>query len=516
MIGKLPTSKIWEKIGATHHHGILIPLLSIWTEKSSGNGEFLDLIPLIDWISSLGMDVLQLLPLNDTGEDPSPYNALSSTALHPIYLSLHALPGTQDLKRFKSFCSSKRIDYGSVLSEKLLFLRAYIKTHGEKIFNDPAYSSFTEKSPHLKDDALFKALLKKNGDKIWIKWPDEEKHLTKTHRKVLEKELSSEIQFHLAVQFLCHMQLLQVKAHAEKKNVFLKGDIPILVSRNSADVYTHREFFNDAYTVGSPPNAFDPPGQNWHFPLYNWSAMEHNHFEWWKNRIQVAANYFHIYRVDHILGFFRVWAVPFGKTPADSHFEPSDQGLMEAQGKKLLSALISFSDMLPNGEDLGKPPPFVRQTMQELGIPGIKIFRRNRRWDTDKSFIPFEEFPPLSISSISTHDLEPISLWWKNFPDEAKDFAAFKKWEYEKDLSKHHLFEILQDNHHSGSLFHVDLLQEFLALIPELTWENLEDEQINIPGTCNPFNWTYRYKHSVEKIASHSKLKELMKQCIQK
>ena len=112
MIGKLPTSKIWEKIGATHHHGILIPLLSIWTEKSSGNGEFLDLIPLIDWISSLGMDVLQLLPLNDTGVDPSPYNALSSTALHPIYLSCMPFQVRKILSALNLFAAQN----GSIMS----------------------------------------------------------------------------------------------------------------------------------------------------------------------------------------------------------------------------------------------------------------------------------------------------------------------------------------------------------------------------------------------------------------
>ena len=114
--------------------------------------------------------------------------------------------------------------------------------------------------------------------------------------------------FHYIVQFLCHSQLQTVKKHAEKKGVFLKGDVPILLSPDSADVWAHQEFFDLSFTAGSPPNKFDPPGQNWHFPLYNWKAMEQNDFEWWRKRIEVTSEYFHIYRIDHIIGFFRIWA----------------------------------------------------------------------------------------------------------------------------------------------------------------------------------------------------------------
>ena len=127
---ELPTEKAWGKVGMRHHHGIQVPLLSIRTEKSSGNGEFLDLIPLIDWVASLGMDVLQLLPLNDSGRDPSPYNALSATALHPIYLSLHALPHADELKAFKPFNDTKRVAYRQILEKKLSYLKKYVKNHG--------------------------------------------------------------------------------------------------------------------------------------------------------------------------------------------------------------------------------------------------------------------------------------------------------------------------------------------------------------------------------------------------
>ncbi|MDJ0652486.1 MAG: 4-alpha-glucanotransferase [Simkaniaceae bacterium] len=499
--------KGWKKIGVRHHHGIQIPLLSLWTKKSCGNGEILDLIPLIDFLADVGMDILQLLPLNDSGADPSPYNPLSSTAIHPIYLSLHALPYlSSPLPHFNS--ETKRLPYGDILEQKLEFLQSYVAEVGGRIRSEDGYQDFIKMSTHLYDYALYKVLKEKNKSPSWESWPKEFRKTSKHGRKLLRKKCEKELSYHLIIQYLCHLQLKRVKKHAEKKGVFLKGDIPILVSPDSADVWAHQEFFDLDLRVGSPPDLFNPHGQLWKFPLYKWNIIEENHFAWWHQRITVAAKYFHLYRLDHILGFFRLWAVPKGEPPDKGHFVPNDPSIMEVQGRKLLETLLSFSDLLPIGEDLGDPPPFVRTIMQELGIPGTKIFRRYRKWKTDRSFVPYADYIPASISCVSTHDIETVTLWWQRFPEEAKDYAAFKSWSYEKDLSQKNLKEILYDNHHSGSLFHVNLFQEYLALMPELTWENPEDEWINIPGTETSFNWTYRYRFPLETLVKSKKLKE--------
>ena len=171
--------------------------------------------------------------------------------------------------------------------------------------------------------------------------------------------------------------------------------------------------------------------------------------------------------------------------------------------------------MLPRGEDLGDPPPLVRETMKYLEIPGTKIFRRYRNWKTDGSFISYADYTPMSISSVSTHDIETVCLWWERFPEEAKDYAAFKGWEFTPKLSLKHHEEILYDNHHSGSFFHVNLLQEYLALIPELTWEDPEDELINVPGTEDTFNWTYRYRLPLEKLTGSEKLKNAIREVLE-
>lgn len=501
MIENTQASAAWEKIGVRHHHGMQVPLLSLWSEKSCGNGEFLDLLPMIDWLAEMGMDVLQLLPLNDSGEDPSPYNALSATALHPIYLSLHALP---NIGKLPTFPQVERIEYSKVLEGKEAFLRGYVSQETERITKEEGYRVFISKRPYLVNYAVYKVLRDKGAVHP----------LSKHERRAFEKEHRGAVSYHLIVQYLCHQQLSMVKKHAEAKEVFLKGDIPILLSPDSADVWANREFFHLEEEAGSPPNRFDPPGQNWRFPLYNWAAMEENHFEWWRMRVQAAADYFHLYRLDHILGFFRIWAIPKGTPPSAGRFVPDDEALIEAQGRKLLETLLSFSTMLPIGEDLGNPPPCVRETMRELGIPGTKIFRRYRNWDTDASYVPYQDYPPLSLSTVSTHDIETVHLWWESFPEEAQAYAAYKGWTYHATLTQEEQQEILYDNHHSGSLFHINLLQEYLALFPELTWDDPQKERINLPGTESPFNWTYRYRSSIERLAAHSPLKKAIQSII--
>lgn len=515
------TATAWKKVGIKHHHGLNIPLSSIRTKQSCGIGEYYDLIPFIDWSYTLKMNIIQLLPLNESNNDPSPYNALSSTALHPIYLSLHALPYLDahpslkaKLEPMRHFNHTKLVHYHDVIKEKMNWLREYVALTGDQIRSEKEYSLFLSTHTWLPFYSLFKVFKERYNHVHWELWPEEHRNITKTKCKEYEDNYSSEILFYNIVQYLCFSQLTTVKAYAEKKGVFLKGDIPYLVNSDSVDVWIHREFFDLSEVAGAPPDEFNKEGQYWGFPLYNWTALSQNHYSWWKNRFDVASHLYHLYRIDHIAGFFRIWAIPHHQPAVEGKYVPFEDSIAMAHGEKMLDLLVHFSEMLPIGEDLGAVPPYVRKCLEDYGICGTKIFRMERYSDEHRSFIPYSQYSPISMSSVSTHDLDTVTLWWKNSPEEAKDYALFKNWVYHEKLTWEQRFEILYDIHHTPSLFHINLLQEYLSLVPDLTWENPEDERINYPGTVQQRNWNYRYKEPLETLMTDPRLQAVFQKLL--
>lgn len=507
----LPTSAAWQKIGMRPHHGICLPLFSIRNPTSSGIGEFLDLLPLIDWCQKIGFDVIQLLPLNDSGGDSSPYSAHSAMALHPIYLSLAKLPFVEafaeELLPLRKCNSSKRVRYDQVLKAKEAFLERYATVALPKIRETSPYQEFLKNNSWLAPYALYKTLKRKNDECAWWDWPKEEQ----TYDERLLSTYEREVEYHQFIQFLCFEQLAAVKKAAEEAKVFLKGDIPILINRDSADVWQRRELFSLKFAAGAPPDMYSEEGQYWGFPLYNWDVLEKDGYQWWKERLNVAANFYHIYRLDHIVGFFKIWAIPDGKKAKEGFFIPEDPNLWIPQGEKILRALCQ-NPMLPIGEDLGAVPPSVRDCMKRLGIAGTKVMRWERRWDTDKSFILPSDYPPLSMTTLSTHDSEPLGQWWQEFPDEAEKFALAMRILCPQPLDSQTRIDTLRLSHQSQSLFHINLLQEYLDVFEELSWENPEDDRINIPGKVLDRNWTYRFYPTLETICEHQGLRTLMQE----
>ena len=176
--------------------------------------------------------------------------------------------------------------------------------------------------------------------------------------------------------------------------------------------------------------------------------------------------------------------------------------------------MLNASEMLPIGEDLGVVPPEVRTCLSSLGICGTRVMRWQRRWDEDGQFIAPQDYPIDSMTTVSTHDSETLQHWWKAYPIEAQLFANFKGWSYQPLLSHDHHREILWDSHHTSSLFHINLIQEYLALIPGLSWPTPEEERINIPGLISDRNWTYRLKLPLEELIQQKSLTHLMKELI--
>lgn len=445
-------------------------------------GEFLDLIPLITWCASLHMQIIQLLPLNDSGQDPSPYNPLSSCALNPLYISLSGLPYLSTTLKKKlpdlhRLTKEPKIPFQKILERKMEWLYDYYLENKEKILGTSPFEQFVKENDWLIPYSLYKG----------------------------------EAPFHQMLQFLAFEQMGQVKRFAGEHGIQLLGDIPILISGMSVDVQNHPEWFLTKFSAGAPPDLLNNEGQSWGFPLYNWEAMKGEGYSWWKIRLKTASKLYDLIRIDHIVGFFRIWAIAEGKSLREGKFIPEDESLWMDQGKERLRMLCEAAPLTLIGEDLGTVPPKAREVMAELGIYGTKVIRWERNWDTDRQFIPYSHYPPLSLTTLSTHDSETLTLWWKNVPQEAQAFAAFKNWTYDPILTPQQRLEILKDSHHTSSLLHINLLQEYLAFFPELVSPQPEEERINIPGKCDPNNWLYRYRPSLEEMTGHDKLKELMK-----
>lgn len=507
----------WRKIGVKQHHGVNIPLFSLYSQKSCGIGEFTDLSPLFPWCKAVGFDILQLLPLNDTGRDQSPYSAISANALNPFHLGLASLPYLDQhpelqalLPDLQKFNKTERVDYKNLYSKREDFLLKYFDAIFPTIQQTPDYQTFWQQNSWLEGFALFKSIKISKDWESWESWPEEIKNPTEESYSHLIKKFEKQIFFHSFVQFLCFQQFHEIKKEANRQGIFIMGDIPILINYESADVWLNRSIFLTHFTAGAPPDMYSQEGQNWGFPIYNWEEMKEQDYHWWKKRMNVADRLYDLFRIDHIVGFFRIWAIPPHCTGREGLFLPEDNNQWIPQGKAIMEIMLANSCMLPIGEDLGVVPPEVRVCLSELGICGTRVMRWERNWNQDKSFIKSENYPIDSLTTVSTHDSETLTLWWKALPEEAKEYALFKGWLYEEILSREHLFEMLRDSHHTASLFHINLLNEYLALMPELIHPKPEEERINLPGTISDTNWSYRFRPSVEELVSNKELTDII------
>ena len=304
------------------------------------------------------------------------------------------------------------------------------------------------------------------------------------------------------------------QTYSDRKYVLIKGDIPILIGRDSADVWCHRDIFCIKNSAGAPPDMYSATGQNWGFPVYDWDKLEEQDYVWWRQRLITAERLYHLYRIDHIVGFYRIWAIPHGKSGRDGHFIPGGEHEWIPHGERIMRMMLESSQILPIGEDLGVVPTEVRDNLASLGICGTKVMRWERKWHGDQSFIDPTEYTSMSMSTVSTHDSETLEEWWEKNPKESKLYSSSHGWEHKENLTPEHRTSLLRACHHSNSLFHINLLQEYLALFPDLISSNPEDERINIPAKISTKNWSYRFKPSVEEIMADTRLGDAIREIL--
>jgi 4-alpha-glucanotransferase len=494
---------------ASRHAGILVPLFSIPTTTSWGIGEIGDLPAMARWCRSAGCDLLQILPVNEMPVlESSPYSSLSAMAIDPQFISLSQVPefaaigGEEGLEpelqqRLAAARQAPRIDYGSVRALKDVVLRrcfAWFEAHDVRRATPRARALAAYVAAEgwwLDDYALFRALHALHGEREWTEWPAALRAREPGALEDSRRACAADIAYRQYLQWMAATQWRE--ARRECGEVMLFGDMPFMVSLDSADVWARQDEFRLDVSVGVPPDAFSDTGQDWRLPLYRWDVFEARDFDWLRNRARRYAALYDGYRVDHLVGFYRTYFRPHDGSPAA--FSPGEQEDQEQLGERVL-AVFRESGARLIAEDLGLVPDFVRTSLARIGMPGYKVFRWERQWKVEgQPFIDPVDYPPVSVATSGTHDTEPMVVWWEGAPSEERE-AVF---------GIPSIRERFTDGERAIALSSASLEPPVLAAILEALFASGSDyiilplpdvfgwrDRINQPATVGPTNWTWR------------------------
>ena len=547
--------------------GVLVPVFAIRGTGDLGIGDAYSVMELVDWAHETGFGLVKILPINETGGDHSPYNALSSRALDPttIRTTPAVLPDLkhEDYLSITAGLDFEAIDQGPVqysvvkpLKHRLLdaAFRRFERNHLQRSTPRAAeFMAFQEaEEDWLPDYTLFRLLFEEHSGERWDRWPEEHgspaaarawlSTLPKRRAQSLEKRL----RYYAYVQWIAFTQWREAKAHAEKANVALMGDIPFGVSYHSADVWGQPHLFRTGWSGGTPPDrifkhdAFVQKwGQNWGIPLYDWNAMRAENYRWWRQRVRGVREFFHVFRIDHVLGFYRIYGFPWrpeenadyldltpeqardraiGQSPG---FQPrpddtsEHKALNRDEGEEYLRAVVEEAGAgRVIGEDLGEVPDYVRPNLTHLGIAGYKI----PAWEKQKDgeLIPGEDYERLSLATYGTHDHEPLRAMWEQYASDGGDGA------------RHELRLLLRyagmDENTALGEFTAEIQEALLrALFQSNSWIAIamitdvfgRTERFNQPGVCGDENWTQRMHTTVAALAEEPQtahLRELLRE----
>lgn len=450
----------WQRIGLKKRTGILIPLFSVYSRNSIGIGDLEDLKLIIDWANKTGNSIIQLLPMNELGSLSCPYDSLSSFALEPVYISLSQLPQAKSSeivieieKIKKSFPVGKTyVDY-RIKNEKInLLWKIFSK---DNPYNFLEFRKFVSQNSYwLEDFAIYKVLKDNQAGRPWYEWEDRfknrDKYVLEDFRKVYEKQ----IVFQIWMQWQLYQQFREIKRYAQTKNVLIKGDLPILVSRDSADVWSHPEFFKLDFAAGAPPDMYCAKGQRWGMPTYKWEVIAKDNYRYLKEKIKFAENFYDILRIDHVVGLFRIWSIPYNE-PLENQglngfFDPKDESKWGEQGKGILSVMLNSTKILLCAEDLGIIPKVCPKTIEELGIPGNDVQRWVKDWKVKHNFFLPKDYRKLSVTMLSTHDTTNWKAWWQyeaGTVDEALFIRKCKERGIDYTLVRDKLFDLGLSHH---------------------------------------------------------------------
>jgi len=471
--------------------GVLIPLFSIRTAGDPGCGEIPALSAMMDFALAMGHRVIQLLPINETApSEASPYSALSLFAIDPVYIAVAALEGI-DAAALDA-ARRGRVPRARLHAAKLALLeRAFRWFRSSASAEDRAeFEAFAERNRDwLHDYALFRALKDRFDFSSWETWPGGLKRRDPAALVEARGELGEQIDKFRYFQFIAHRQWSAIRREAAARGAMLGGDLSFSPAQDSADVWAHQELFILDRTVGTPPDAFAAEGQRWGLPMPNWDRMRAEGHGFWRMRARHAAGLYDLFRVDHVVGLYRTFS--FGPNRDEpGWYSPADEGAQRWQGEEVLRAIMEEAgDSAIIAEDLGSIPPWVRESLMTLGLPGYKVFRwEKENWNTpEERFVAPSAYPELSVATTGTHDTDTIAAWWRDASEQERRSVceALKIAESNpgrRTLSVGTLDAILRALYAAPSV---------LALVPVqdlFGWST----RINLPGTVGGRNWSYR------------------------
>jgi 4-alpha-glucanotransferase len=544
--------------------GILEPVFAIRTEDDLGIGDTEGVRQMIDWCHRHHLNIFQTLPINETSDDNSPYNAISSLAIEPttIAVSPKHVPDLSR-KRFQEIATPELlaevrngpVNYPRVKALKRTLLNAAFESFLKSHFNQETpralqFRAFQmENAEWLSDYALFRVVMEENGNSpAWDHWQPEHAgprrartwllSLPEKRRDVLmRKQL-----FFMYVQWIGFSQWQEIKSYAADRKVYLMGDIPFGVGRYSADTWANRSVFDLDWSGGAPPEkVFDWDvftkkwGQNWGIPNYRWDELRRRNFEWWRTRVGNLRKVFHLYRIDHVLGLFRIYSFPWtpdrnaeflplnepeaaaktgGRLPGFKMFPddtPEHRAFNQAQGEETLRVLQEASgDTTIVAEDLGVVPDYVPPTLEKLGIPGFRIPPLFR--DHDGRYADPKQYPRLSLAQPATHDHPPLAAmwqeWWadldagRNVEDSRRELRLF--------------LEFAGLNHEEPAREFTDRAQEAFTrrvmesnswlVVFQITDVFGQTARFNTPGSTSTANWSFRLPQTVRQLSQDAAL----------
>jgi 4-alpha-glucanotransferase len=508
----------------TRHAGVILPLFSAASTASWGIGELPDLAPLSRWLAAGGFDRLMLLPLGTMPDGvTSPYSAMSAMAIDPIYIAvdrIEDLPrtaaidgGDEGLRSAGGAGGSARVDYAAVRRAKrralaLAFDRFVAEEWGAFTMRAASLAAYIARERWWLDDyALFRALGEAHHGP-WRAWPAPLRDRDPRALDEARRHFWREVLRHQYWQWIAETQWQQARAVAATHGVTVVGDLPFVVGSDSADVWSRPHEFRLDVSTGVPPDAFSDTGQDWGLPMYRWDVVWQGDFAWLRLRARRMAALFDGFRVDHLVGFYRTYGRP---TDGPPFFSPPDEAAQIWQGERVLS-IFKESGASILAEDLGLVPDFVRESLARLGVPGCKVMRWERHWKTPgQPFVEPAWYPAVSAAITSTHDNEPLAMWWDEAPlDERAAVLALSRlrdrgladpaaaW---SDRLRDAFLDLL---FHAGSDDVYFLMQDLFG------WR----DRINTPAVVDDVNWTWRLPWLVDRLLDEPEAADRARVCL--